>query len=142
MRIAGYDPKDPVTAYAVGHISKSYASELARGGLKGARIGIIRQPMDARTDIRSDDYRKVRAAIDKAIDDLKALGAEVIEPITIPDVIDRWNKTYEGNLFETEPAINDYLAQHPNAPFKTLSDILLSGPGYAVAGESLDEQCG
>jgi Asp-tRNA(Asn)/Glu-tRNA(Gln) amidotransferase A subunit family amidase len=125
--IAGYDPKDPVTAYAVGHIPKSYVSELARGGLKGARIGIIRQPMDARTDIKSEDYRKVRATIDKAIDDLKALGAEVIEPITIPDVIDRLNKSYDGNVFETEQAINDYLAQHPNAPVKTLSEILLSG---------------
>src|SRR5262249_52294488 len=32
-----------------------------------------------------------------------------------------------GNLFETEPAINDYLAQHANAPVKTLREILLSG---------------
>ena len=48
--IAGYDPKDPVTAYAVGQIPNSYTSFLAQDGLKGARIGVIRQPMDARTD--------------------------------------------------------------------------------------------
>jgi amidase len=37
------------------------------------------------------------------------------------------HKAYDGNLFETEPAINDYLAQCANAPVKTLRDILLSG---------------
>ena len=56
--IAGYDPKDPVTAYAVGHIPTSYTSVLALDDLKGARIGVIRQPMDARTDAGSEDYRK------------------------------------------------------------------------------------
>ena len=125
--IAGYDPKDPLTAYAVGHIPVSYRSELRSDGLKGARIGVIRQPMDSKTNVESDDYKKVRAVMDKAINDLKSLGAELVEPITIPDVIDRVNKAYNGNLFETEPAINAYLAQHANAPVKTLRDILLSG---------------
>jgi len=125
--IAGYDPKDPVTAYAVGHITTSYVSVLAQGGLKGARIGIIRQPMDSKTDAKSEDYRKMKAVIDKAVDDLKTLGAEIVEPVTIADVIDSLNKAYDGNVFETESAINRYLAGQTNAPVKTLRDILLSG---------------
>jgi Asp-tRNA(Asn)/Glu-tRNA(Gln) amidotransferase A subunit family amidase len=32
-----------------------------------------------------------------------------------------------GNDFETEEATNAYLAQHPNAPARTLQEILLSG---------------
>jgi amidase len=83
--------------------------------------------MDAKTDVTSDDYKKVRTVIDRAIGDLKALGAEVVDPATIPGVIDRVNKAYDGNVFETEHAINNYLTQHPNAPVKTLRDILLSG---------------
>jgi Asp-tRNA(Asn)/Glu-tRNA(Gln) amidotransferase A subunit family amidase len=125
--ISGYDPLDPVTAYAVGHIPISYTSALTRDGLKGSRIGVIRQAMDAKTDVGSGDYKKVKAVIDKAINDLKALGAELVEPITIPNVIDRLNKAYNGNVFETEPAIDDYLAQHANAPVGTLRDILLTG---------------
>lgn len=125
--IAGYDPKDPVTAYAVGQIPNSYTTFLARDGLKGARIGVIRQPMDARTDPASDDYRKVRTVIDKAIGELRTLGAEVVDPVTIPDAIERVTKLYDGNVFETEPAISRYLAEHPNAPVKTLREILLSG---------------
>jgi amidase len=125
--IAGYDSNDPVTAYAVGQIPTSYTSSLALDGLRGARIGVIRQPMDAKADVTSDDYRKVRAVIDRAIGDLKALGAEVVDPVTIPGVVDRVTRVYDGNVFETESAINDFLAQHANAPVKTLRDILLSG---------------
>lgn len=125
--IAGYDPDDPVTAYAVGHIPKSYTSFLTRDGLEGARVGVIRQPMDAKTDPASDDYRKVRVVIDRAISDLAALGAKVVDPVTIPALIERVNKPYDGNVFETEPAINRYLAEHPNTPAKTLREILLSG---------------
>ena len=74
--------------------------------------------MDAKTNVESEDYKKVRAVMDKAINDLKSLGAELVEPVTIPDVIDRVNKAYNGNVFETEPAINAYLAQHANAPVR------------------------
>ena len=125
--IVGYDPNDPVTAYGVGQTPVSYTSSLARDGLRGARLGLVREPMNANTDATSDDYKKVRAVIDKAVGDLKALGAEVVEPVTIPGVIDRLNTAYDGNVFETEPAINKYLAQRANAPVKTLRDILLSG---------------
>jgi Asp-tRNA(Asn)/Glu-tRNA(Gln) amidotransferase A subunit family amidase len=125
--IAGYDANDPVTAYAVEHIPTSYTSALKPDGLNGTRIGIIRQPTDAKTDVTSEDYRKVKAVIDMATVELKALGAELVEPVTIPDVINRLNKAYDGNVFETEPAINSYLAQLANAPVATLRDILLSG---------------
>jgi len=125
--IAGYDPNDPVTANAVGRIPASYASSLALDGLRGASIGVIRQPMDARTDITSDDYRKVRSVIDRGIGELKALGAEVVDPVTIPGVIDRVNRAYDGNVFETESAVNGFLAQHANSPVRNLREILLSG---------------
>ena len=124
--IAGYDPSDPVTAYAVGRIPTSYTAALSLDGLKRARIGVIRQPMDARTDATSEDHRKVKLVIDKALDDLKTFGAE-LSTVALPDLIARIDKAYAGNLFETEPAINNYLAQHPNAPARTLREILLSG---------------
>jgi Asp-tRNA(Asn)/Glu-tRNA(Gln) amidotransferase A subunit family amidase len=83
--------------------------------------------MDSKTNVESDDYKKVRAVTDRAINDLKSLGAELVDPITIPDIVDRLNKAYNGNVFETERAVNAYLGQHENAPVKTLRDILLSG---------------
>jgi amidase len=121
--LAGYDPADLVTVYAVGKVPDSYTSLLSEDGLRGARIGVIREPMDANADPKSDDYRKVRTVIDKAIAELKRLGAELIDPITVPERKDR----LRSNPFEAEEAINAYLAALPNAPVKTLRDIILSG---------------
>jgi Asp-tRNA(Asn)/Glu-tRNA(Gln) amidotransferase A subunit family amidase len=125
--IAGYDPNDPVTAQAVGQIPATYTASLSADGLKGARLGIIRQPIDLKADPSSEDYRKVKAVIDRAVTDLRARGAEVVDPVSIPDLAQRVARAWDVNVFETEPAINRYLAGHPNAPFKTLRDILLTG---------------
>jgi amidase len=125
--IAGYDHNDPMTAYAVGQVPETYSAFLNKDGLKGSRLGVIREPFDPRTDIASDDYKKVKAAFDKGIADLKTLGAEVMDPVTIPELKDRIKKGFDDNLFETEQAIDGYLANHPNAPAKTLREILLTG---------------
>ncbi len=125
--IAGYDPNDLVTAYAVGQLPESYPKLLNKDGLKGARIGVIREPMDPKTDLTSEDYKRFRAVTDRAILDLKKLGAEVLDPITIPELKERVKRVYTDNLFETEEAMDKYLAQHANAPVKTLRELLLSG---------------
>ena len=124
--LAGYDPKDPVTAYAAGHVPDSYAAGLAADGLQGARIGVIREPMDPKTDPESDDYRQVRTVVDTAIADLQSLGAVVVDPVVVPG-LDSVQHVYVGNNFETEQAMNAYLAEHADAPIETVQDILLSG---------------
>jgi len=125
--IAGYDPNDPVTAYAAGQVPATYTAFLNKDGLRGARLGVIREPFDPKTDTASDDYKKVKAVLDKGLADLKRFGAEVVDPLTIPDLKERVKKTFDDNLFETEQAIEAYLAKHPNAPAKTLREILLTG---------------
>src|SRR5437667_2672992 len=125
--IAGYDAIDPVTADAVGRVPATYTQSLSAEGLKGARIGVIREPLDPKADPASPEYKQVRAVIDRALADLKRLGAVVVDSVTIPDLAARSARIYDGNVFETEAATNKYLAQHPNAPVKTLSEILLSG---------------
>ena len=113
--IAGYDPNDPVTAYSVGHVPASYIDGLTADGLDGARIGVIRDPMDGSVDPASEGYRQVRA-----------LGVEVVDDIPVPG-IDRVNAVYSMNSHETEAATDAYLAEHANAPYQTLRSILLSG---------------
>jgi Asp-tRNA(Asn)/Glu-tRNA(Gln) amidotransferase A subunit family amidase len=122
--IVGYDPEDPITAYAVGRIPPTYASALDPEALRGARIGVVREPMSSRSDPDSEDYMKVRAVIDRAIADLEALGAELVDPLDVPHLELRRGI---GNNFETERAINAYLAEHENAPVTSLREILLSG---------------
>jgi amidase len=145
--IAGYDANDPVTADAVGRVPATYTQFLTLDGLRGARIGVIREPLDPKADPASADYKQVRAVIDRALADLKRLGAVVVDSVTIPDLAGRSARLYDDNVFETEAATNKYLAQHPTAPVRTLSEILLSGkvvPARArvlmnVIGHSTDE---
>ena len=124
--LAGYDPNDPVTAYSVGRVPESYRALLDEDGLAGARIGVIRQPMDPKADPESDDYKKVRAVIDRALEDIVSLGAEVVDPVEIP-LIELVDATYAKNNFATEQAMNDYLEELPNAPVSSLREILLAG---------------
>ena len=124
--IAGYDPNDPVTAYAAGRTPDSYVDGLDPDGLRGARIGIIRESMDAETDPESDDYRQVRRLVDRAVADLRRLGAVVLDPVEVPD-LDQAQATYVRNRFETEEATDAYLAGLPEAPVRSLREILLAG---------------
>ena len=94
--------------------------------LGGFRIGVIRQPMDPKTNPDADDYQQVRTVIDGALANLESLGAELVDPATI-DELEEVDAAYLRNNFETEEATNTYLAAFPNAPVKTLRDILLSG---------------
>ncbi len=145
--IAGYDPNDPVTAYAAGRTPDSYVDGLDADGLRGARIGVVREPMDAETDPESDDYRQVRRLVDRAVADLRRLGAEVVDPVEVPG-LDEAQATYVRNSFETEEATDAYLAELPEAPMRSLREILLAGrvnPWRArglmnVVGRSTSEQ--
>lgn len=139
--IAGYDPKDPITAESVGEIPASYAEGLRPDALRGVRVGVLRTrsnppaardtaatpaaPAAADSTARhlAEEYAKVRVVMEQAIRDLQALGAEVVDSFVVPTLADR----RVGNDFETEQATDAYLAEHPNAPAKTLQEILLSG---------------
>jgi len=140
--IVGYDRNDPATALSVGRISETYTSSLLVDGLRGARIGVIRDPMNANTNSKADDYGLVRAVDDRAIARMQELGAEVVDNVTIPGVIDRLNKIYDGNVFETERAMDAYLRSHPNAPYKSLREILLSGLVVPARARTLMETVG
>ncbi len=133
--IAGYDPNDPVTARSVGNVPESYSAGLDRDGLAGARIGVIRNPMDQSVDPESEGFRHVRTRIGAAVDDMRRLGAEVVDSVAVTG-IETVNAVFGGNVFETEQATNAYLAEHAtnaylaehaNAPHRTLASILLSG---------------
>jgi amidase len=49
-----YDPEDPVTALGIGLADGSYVRFLERDGLKGARIGILRESIGAQSEPDSE----------------------------------------------------------------------------------------
>src|SRR5580704_2358804 len=118
--VAGYDPEDPVTKNSEGKVQKDYTKFLDKNGLRGARIGVFRPYIDAAT---TDPQIKVLT--EKAIADLKAQGAEIVDPFVIPNF-----ETLTRNLGcgDFQADLNAYLAKHgQNAPYKTLAEIVDSG---------------
>jgi hypothetical protein len=88
-------------------------------GLKGARLGIIRGPMDPKIDPGSEDYKRFRVVTDQAIRMVQLLGPEIVDPFTIPELKERASEARGANVFETEKATDRCLAQHANAPVKS-----------------------
>lgn len=118
--IAGYDPADPITKRSQGHIPETYVAYLDKNGLKGARIGVFRLYTD-----RPSIDPQVAALYEKAIVDLKAHGAKIIDPFTIPDfgllTKDLWCDMFRHDL-------NNYLASlGDKAPLKNLTEIYNRG---------------
>jgi Asp-tRNA(Asn)/Glu-tRNA(Gln) amidotransferase A subunit family amidase len=140
--IAGYDPEDPVTAWSYGQKPKTYTSFLLPNGLAGMRFGVIRAPMGRDTDTSTADYKETQAAITKSVKVLVARGAEVIDPIDIPDIQEMVAAASGGEGYEAEAAIDAFLAQQPNAPVHSLREILASPLVIAKRREELSRGLG
>ena len=83
--IAGYDPKDELTVFSVGRTpSQPYASfaagPLAQGLLRldGLRIGVIREYMNKKLFSKADE--ESIDIVERALEDLRKLGAIVVDP--------------------------------------------------------------
>ncbi|WP_414664165.1 amidase [Horticoccus sp. 23ND18S-11] len=77
--IAGYDPKDEMTAFSLGRLPEQPYETFAREkSLKGLRIGVVREYMDKSKFTKADEENI--DIVDRAIADLRKLGADVVEP--------------------------------------------------------------
>src|SRR5262245_2180054 len=121
--MVGYDPEDPLTARGVGHIPDTYTRFLDRNGLKGARIGILREPMGQGSEPQSADFAKVTAVFDKAVAELKAAGANVVDPITIPK-LNQLLATRTIGPTEVQDAFKVFVGRSAQAPFKSLDELV------------------
>jgi Asp-tRNA(Asn)/Glu-tRNA(Gln) amidotransferase A subunit family amidase len=120
--MVGYDPEDPVTALGIGMVDGSYTRFLDKDGLKGARIGILRESIGVRSEPGSDDFKKVDAVFEQNVSELRTAGAEVVDPIIIPNLkaLLARRATNPSNF---EAGLRFYLARNPNSPLKSRQDI-------------------
>jgi len=76
--IAGYDPKDELTAFSIGRKPASYLRSAAAQRLDGVRIGVIREYMSKKLFSKADE--ESIDIVEHAIDDLRKLGATIVDP--------------------------------------------------------------
>jgi Asp-tRNA(Asn)/Glu-tRNA(Gln) amidotransferase A subunit family amidase len=76
--IAGYDPKDELTAFSIGRKPAPYLRSAAAQRLDGVRIGVIREYMAKKLFSKADE--ESIDIVEHAIDDLRKLGATIVDP--------------------------------------------------------------
>lgn len=76
--IAGYDPADPATEASRGRVIPDYTASLVPGGLKGARIGVLRQAYE-----RDTLDPEIASVFARALDDMRRAGAVIVDPARV-----------------------------------------------------------
>jgi len=99
---AGFDPRDELTAFSVGRRpSRSYQSFAHEERLDGVRIGVVREYMDR--DLFTIADAETIDIVERAIEDLRALGATVIDPgpqgALFQDAVDKYSPVWRNQLF-------------------------------------------
>ena len=116
--IAGPDPADPVTAASADRAPVNYASALTPGGLRGARIGILRQAYERRT---TDP--EVVQLFERALADMRAQGAVIVDSVVVDTAA-----FPRGSCNQMKSDLNAWLASHGDRiPVRTLEAIIASG---------------
>ncbi|AMW05483.1 amidase family protein [Gemmatimonas phototrophica] len=119
--IAHSDPADTVTAPADARRAVSYLDALRPGALRGARIGVLRQAYD-----RPTLDPEVKGVFERAVADLRRAGAIVLDTVAV-DSLDAIQRLQQGGCNRFKADLERYLAARaPNAPVKTIDQILRS----------------
>ena len=127
--MVGYDAEDPVTSAGVGHIPVSYTQSLDKDGLKGKRIGILRESQGVYSEPDSDDYREITRVLDRSVEELKAAGAIIVDPVVIPNLKELLAKR-PGSFFGSEETFKVYMGRNKNPIYRTRDEALRS-PDFA-----------
>jgi Asp-tRNA(Asn)/Glu-tRNA(Gln) amidotransferase A subunit family amidase len=143
--IAGPDPDDPVTVAGTpiardfspgGHpaVSPDYGASLKKDGLKGRRIGVLRQAYER--DTTDADIVKVFTA---AVDDLKRAGAIIVDPVRV-DLEQARRPQGAGTCGGFKYDINRWLASHGDSvPVKSLAAIIQSRQFHPTVQRRLEQ---
>jgi amidase len=113
--LVGLDPTDSATAAGTSHFNTDYAAFLDPAGLRGARIGVVRDFFGF--------HERVDALLEEAIREMKRLGAVLVDPAELPNRREIGRHSFEVLLYEFKADLNAYFG----------------GLGSGVAVRSLEE---
>lgn len=100
-----------------------YTKYLNTDGLKGKRIGIARQLFGFNPQVDEQ--------LNKSLELLKKHGVELIDNLEFEDR-NKWNNAeWQVLVYELKADMNKYLAEHPNAPARTLADLIQYNKDHA-----------
>jgi amidase len=113
--LTGVDAKDAATSATEGKAEKDYTKYLDAAGLKGKRIGIEKSYVKV--------HEGVDALLQKAIEQIKAAGAEIVEVDFLSKTRGIGDAEYLVLQYEFKDGLNKYLA-NANSKIKTLKEVI------------------
>jgi len=113
--IAGSDSRDPATAEADKHAT-DYTRALNPNGLKGKRIGVVRQ--------LAGEEPNADRVLEQAIATMKAQGAIIVDPVTLPHLSELNAPENMVLQYDLKHDLNAYLATRTGLKVHTLADLI------------------
>ncbi len=116
--MTGVDSRDAATRESRGKAEADYTRFLDAGGLRGARIGAVREGVSGYSAETDGIFEEALAAMRDA-------GAEIVDPADLP-VRREWGESeFEVLLYEFKADLNQYLAGlGASAPVKSLEEVI------------------
>jgi amidase len=124
--LAGIDPDDPATRGSKQKSAANYAPFLYRDGLRGARIGVVRNSFEfTATGGSAEGGELIGRVFDEAVRAVKQAGAILVDPIEMKSLAELGESELEVLLYDFKADLNAYLAAFAaNAPVHSLEDII------------------
>jgi amidase len=122
--LAGVDADDPATKAPGRKAAADYTKFLDRGGLKGARIGVVRKAYDFDESVAS--------VLGNAYDAMKREGAVLVDPVEIASLGKFDESELDVLLYEFKHDLNAYFAgAGPQVPVRSLKELIAFNETYA-----------
>ena len=126
----GFDPADPSTKLGDGHRSTNYREALRADALEGARLGVLTSMFGT-----AQEDNEGGAVVRRAIEQIKKKGA-IVSDVVVPGLDDLLNGSSVIDA-EFKFDLAEYLTGIPDAPVKSLGDILDRGLHHAAVEASI-----
>ncbi|MFH1569936.1 MAG: amidase family protein, partial [Gemmatimonadota bacterium] len=122
--LVGVDANDPTTRASAGRYQADYRPCLKPDGLRGARLGVARG--------FAGFHDRVDALLESALQVLRDLGAELVDPAEVPTRTEYGEPEWEVLQYEFKADLNAYLATRPGLACRTLEDLIAFNRGHAA----------
>jgi amidase len=111
----GIDSRDDITKESAGKTVADYAANLNANSMQGKRIGVDLK--------RRSKHHQINSLLNKALDDLRKLGADIIEVDYVEAIEKLADYEYKILQYEFKDGVNKYL-EVANAKVKSLSEVI------------------
>ena len=121
--LVGYDEDDDWSGATAQTDVESYTDYLNDDGLEGKRIGVLREAFGDEDD---PSGAPVNDAVESALETIVEAGAELVDPVTLPDLEEQIEDTtvygYYGTIY-----LNAFLEERDGIPYDSVREIYEAG---------------